>query len=118
MNKETIAIARQRLDLPDSMTDEEIADGLRGSSLEAKIEFGLACKSLGGVIQQCVNDTVAAFRDVGSKLRPYGKEGNMEPASSEYGRLIEGVERTVIRNGDSMRTIGENARIVSGRKPV
>lgn len=46
MNSEGIKLAREILDLPDTVTDEEIADGLRGSFLEARIEFRLAWNEL------------------------------------------------------------------------
>ena len=46
MNKEGIKLAREHLNLPDSVTDEEIAEGLRGSFLEARIEFRMAWNEL------------------------------------------------------------------------
>lgn len=46
MNEEAIALARKQLDLPDYMSDEEVAAGLKGSYTEARIEFRLAWRDL------------------------------------------------------------------------
>lgn len=57
MNKQGIKLAREILDLPDTLTDEEIADELRGSSIEKRIEFRLAWDGF----KQALPSSVAIF---------------------------------------------------------
>ena len=54
MNKQEIELAREWLELPDSATDEEIADGLHKSLVEAQIRMHLALDELGQAFADCV----------------------------------------------------------------
>lgn len=71
MNKKGIDLARQWLDLPESVTDEEIGEGLRGSSIETRIEFHLARKEFTSALHGLL---VQPFYDLHGRLTSNHKE--------------------------------------------
>lgn len=71
MDKRGIELAREWLDLPDALTDEEISDGLRGSSTETRIEFKLAADDARTAFLEAMSPIVQAFRD--AALRPFDR---------------------------------------------
>lgn len=69
MNKQGIELAREWLDLPDTLTDEEISEGLHGSRTETRIELKLAADEARTAFIELMQPIVSAFSD--AALRPF-----------------------------------------------